>query len=679
MAVAVAAIFDNAPDEASVRRFLPPAGLGWVIITSQSQHWPGRTVLNVPVLHPEVAAQFLMSRSGDPDQAAALELAEELGSLPLALEQAAAYTEGAGMSMAAYLSLLQHHREDLLARGEPAGHASVAATLSLAMARLKAGSPVAVGLLRLLAILGTRARPYRPATRHSGLRGCLPDAPSIALASLLGDPVALADAIVALRRFSLVSLVGQNRVLVHRLIQQHTTKDSVDAGTAREWEQTAALLVEAAVPDKPELPDAWPRCTVLLPHALAVLRTTSSGIIAIAEGLGYSGSYAVARDLFRQVATAFENDIAYGPHHPRTLAARHGLARWTGRAGDLAAARDQLAVAVPLCEQVLGPEHPETLEVRGNLAEWTGRAGDPAAARDKFAELVPIYSQVLGPEHKETLILRGNLATWTGRAGDAAGAQDQLADLLPIQKRVLGIEHPETLTISNNFAHWTGRAGNPAAARDQFAELALICVRILGPEHPDTLTIRGNVARWTGEAGAPSTARDLFTELLPIRERISGPEHPYTLIMRDNIARWTGEAGDPAATRDLYAELLPVYVRVMGTEHPDTRDIHARLVHWSEQAKRLDEPLGGKRCQAAWWPDRSRSSSTCPFSSIATTETRAADGGSRVAKNTSPRSGRAATGGRSICSPLPSWTRTRATRGSARTRTRHIPRSELPV
>jgi hypothetical protein len=46
-------VFDNAPDEASVRRFLPPAGPGRVIITSQSQHWPGRTVLDVPLLDNE--------------------------------------------------------------------------------------------------------------------------------------------------------------------------------------------------------------------------------------------------------------------------------------------------------------------------------------------------------------------------------------------------------------------------------------------------------------------------------------------------------------------------------------------------------------------------------------------------------------------------------------------------
>jgi hypothetical protein len=614
-------IFDNAPDEASVRRFLPPAGHGWVIVTSQSQHWPGQTVVDVPILDREVAALFLASRISDPDETAALWLAGELGGLPLALEQAAAYMQGAGMSLVAYLALFRQRRFDLLARGEPAGHVSVAATFSLAMSRLKAD---AVVLLHLLAVLAPEPVPVDLLLDDAGLHHRLPDAVAGAIQPLLGDPLALADAIVELRRFSLITPTGLGRLLVHRLVQD-VSKAQLLPEVVQAWEQAVAVLVEAAVPQDPELPGAWLKCMELLPHARAVLSVISGGFFRIAESLGHSGSYAVALELFWQISTELEDDPGYGTQHPDTLAARHNLARWigsagdpaagrdqiadllpvrervlgpdhpdtletrsnlatwTGRAGDPAAARDQFAVLLPIRERVLGLEHPDTLDTRGNVAEWNGLAGDPAAARDQFAEQVPTYGRIFGPEHPVTLTAHGNLATWTGRAGDPVAARDQLADLLCIDKRVLGPDHPETLTISNNLAHWTGRAGDPAAARDQFAELALAFERTLGPEHPDTLTVRGNVARWTGEAADPAAARDLFTQLLPIRERVSGPEHPYALIMRCNIARWSGEAGDPAEARDQFSELLPIYVRVMGADHPDTRDIHRKLTHWTER------------------------------------------------------------------------------------------------
>ena len=72
---------------------------------------------------------------------------------------------------------------------------------------------------------------------------------------------------------------------------------------------------------------------------------------------------------------------------------------------------------MPVLERVLGAEHPDTLTTRGNLARWTGAAGDAAAARDLFAALVPVRERVSGAEHPYSLTARGNLARWTGRGG----------------------------------------------------------------------------------------------------------------------------------------------------------------------------------------------------------------------------------------------------------------------
>jgi hypothetical protein len=122
-------VFDNAPDRASVAPFVPPAGRGRVLITSRDQIWPGQA-LDVPVLDPEVAAGFLVDRTGDADRRAALELAGELGGLPLALEQAAAYIQATGGSLAGYVAAFERRRADLLARGEPAGYTGTVAPLA---------------------------------------------------------------------------------------------------------------------------------------------------------------------------------------------------------------------------------------------------------------------------------------------------------------------------------------------------------------------------------------------------------------------------------------------------------------------------------------------------------------------------------------------------------------------
>jgi hypothetical protein len=474
-------IFDNAADQASVERFLPPAGHGQVLITSQNPNWPPGQSLDVPVLGTEVAAEFLVNRTSDPDHQAALDLAAELDGLPLALEQAAAYLQATGGSLAGYLESFRQRRPDMLARGEPTRYrGTVATTWALAFTRLEQSAPGAAGLLRLLAFCAPEAVPLRlllqpqpPLTTMTrrerrevakAPKPLLEPRPRLtkrsrrkvakALKPLLEDPLAATDAIAALRRYSLISPALGGAVSVHRLVQA-VTADQMPAELRDAWRQAAATVIEAALPD-PGQPGTWPVFAALLPHAQAALPADSDAMDRVAAYLGYSGSYVAARELSREM--------------------------------------------VEEQSRVLGPEHPGTLTTRANLAYWTGEAGDAAAARDQFAALLPIRERVSGPEHPNTLITRGNLAYWTGEAGDAAAARDQHAALLPIFERVLSQVHPGILTARANLARWTGEAGDAAAARDQFAALLPIFERVLGPEHPDTLTARGNLARWTEQA-----------------------------------------------------------------------------------------------------------------------------------------------------------------------------------
>jgi len=566
-------IFDNVPDAGSVWKFLPPAGQGRVLITSQNAHWSAG--LDVPVLEPQVSAAFLVNRTTDLDMAAAAELADELGGLPLALEQAAAYVKATGLTLAAYLKLFRALRSDLLNRGEVAGHpATVAATLGLALSRLERDAPAAAGLLQFLACLAPEPAPLALLLADAEFLDGLDNDAAAALGTLLGDQLARRDAVAALRRFSLISFSADESVSVHRLVQA-VTIGQMSAELASAWRQATTAVLEAAIPGDAAGPGSWPIFAALLPHAQAALGAESEGMGRIASYLGFSGNYTAARELSQQVLEAREP--ALGPEHPLTLSARASLAYWTGQAGDAAGARDQYAALLPLIERILGAEHPNTLTGRTDLAFWTGRAGNVTGARDQYAESLPLIERILGPEHPHALTDRAHLASWTGAAGDAAGARDQYAALLPIVERVLGPDHPDTLATRANLASWAGEAGDAAKARKLHAALVPDRERILGPEHPDTLSTRANLARWTGRAGDPATACEQYKALLPVRERVSGPTHPLTLIDRANFARLTGEAGDAAGARDHYAALLPMLEQVLGSEHPDTLTARGNL------------------------------------------------------------------------------------------------------
>jgi len=376
-------VFDSAPDRASVTPFLPPAGRGRVLITTRSALWPPGEAMDVLVLDPQVAAEFLVNRTGDPDRQAALGLAGELGGLPLALEQAAAYIQASGDSLAGYLASFRRRPTEMLARGEPTGYSkTVATTWRLAFEHLQQAAPGAVGLLRLLAFCAPEAIPLPLLLRPCpGLGDQLGAEVAPVLVPLLEDELAAKDAITALRRYSLISPSADGSVSVHRLVQAITV-DQMPAELAAAWQQAAAAVIETALPADPRSPETWAVFASLLPHVKAAPTDNSSGMWRVASYLGYSGSYAAARDLQQRVLDTRVR--VSGPDHPDTLRARAHLARWTGEAGDAAGARDQFAALLPVVERVLGPEHPDTLVTRRDLARWTGETGDAAGAHDLY-------------------------------------------------------------------------------------------------------------------------------------------------------------------------------------------------------------------------------------------------------------------------------------------------------
>ena len=126
-----------------------------MLITSQNAQWPLDHILEVPVLDLKTAAAFLVNRTGAGQEAAARELAVELGGLPLALEQAAAYMQATGALHRPVPGAVPGASLDLLARGEVAGYGKrVTTTWALAFDQLQRAAPrrggaaAAAGMLR---------------------------------------------------------------------------------------------------------------------------------------------------------------------------------------------------------------------------------------------------------------------------------------------------------------------------------------------------------------------------------------------------------------------------------------------------------------------------------------------------------------------------------------------------
>jgi len=490
-------IFDNAPDRASVERFMPPAGRGRILITTQNQHWPPSQALEVPVLEPGVAADFLMNQTGDPDRAAALELAAELGGLPLALEQAAAYVRETGTTtLAGYLPLFRARRADLLARGgAPVHPASVAATLGLALSRLEGEAPPAAWLMRLLAFLAPEPIPLNMLLDSEKVAKLPAPEMTAIVRPLLGDPLAAGDVIRALRRYSLVTGAGDGLVLVHRLTQA-VLCDSLTAEEAAHARSQAETLLAASAPRNADDPATWPQWEHLMPHVLAA-DPAATGNPQLRTLALEACSYLIARGEFR-LALRLAGDL---------------YEQWSERFGG-----DD------------GGTHTSALYLAWALDE----TGDHATARDLAQDNLDYYKRVRGDDHPDTLAAANNLAIYMRHLGEAETARALDQEVLDKRRLILGNEHPLTIGSVNNLGDDLRALGEAEAAHDLDRDTLERCRQILGDDHPLTLISSFNLAIDLCLLGELEGASELAQDNLDRRRRILGDKHPRTLESANN-------------------------------------------------------------------------------------------------------------------------------------------------
>jgi tetratricopeptide (TPR) repeat protein len=360
----------NVDDAEVVQQLLPRGGGGHVLITARPEvGWAGLAeVMPVEVLDEDSAARFVLERTGDEDEQAARALAQTLGGLALALQQAAGYiAEGGGITVADYLQLYNTRSRELLARGRPSDrNDTVATTWSLSLDRLATSDPAAVALLALTAFMAPEDFPTTLLQTRPEL---LDD-----LLAAVADPIGLADALTALRHYGLVT-VEADMLSVHQVLQT-VIRDALPPG---ERQRVAGLAVEVLAASFPgegvQDPDSWPAARQLLPHVLAATAESETfKVMAQASSwlLDRAGTYLHATGQYGDALPVLERalasgEAALGANHPTVATCRNNLGRVLHDVGQLEAAREQFERALGISEAALGPDHPTVATCRNNL------------------------------------------------------------------------------------------------------------------------------------------------------------------------------------------------------------------------------------------------------------------------------------------------------------------------
>ena len=485
---------------------LPQVLHGQVLVTSRDASWEERAALaELEVFTPEEATVFLLGRSGSSDQATATQVAELLGLLPLALEQAGAYIRETRLSLVDYLERLRGYPALTVAKGRPRDRDptdTVASTWQVSMERVRPTAGAAA-LLEVCGFLGPEEIPRELFAQQ-------PDPPAAELDLLADDPFALDAAVAALRRFGLLK-ADEQTLTVHRLLQQ-VVRNSLDPATKAARVGVAVRLLERALPFGGRAdPGLWPVCARLLPHALAATEhatqlgveplATAGLLESAADYLQGRARYADARRLHQRSLAIREASL--GLDHPTTAQSLHNLASVLRDQGELADARRLLKMALVIREARLGNDHPDTAWSLNKLATVLHDQGDLAAARRLHERALVIYEAHRSANHLDTAATLNNLAGVLRAQGDLAAARRLYERALAIREEHLGADHPYTAWTLHNLAGVLGDQGDLAAARRLYERALDIREEHLGIDHPDTAQSRRQLAALTTELEIP--------------------------------------------------------------------------------------------------------------------------------------------------------------------------------
>jgi hypothetical protein len=607
-------VFDNADRPQHVRGFWPRRGAGHILVTSRNPQWSEVSqAVEVDTFQRAESRELLQRRNRDlADQDADL-LADVLGDLPLAVEQAAAWRAETGMATDEYLRLFEDKRTELLESRPPADYpVTVEAAWDISLDRLRHSNPGALELLEVCAFLASA--PISRAT-FSGVRN-VPVSP--ALEVVLGDPIQLSRAIREITRYSLAKIDHRSDTLeVHRLVQL-VLRNKLNPDDQERVRHTAHLLLANRDPKKPDAVEYWPRYNELLPHIRAVDARNctdpwvrrmainavnflyafgdSAGALEMAEDFAkfwgeklgehhpdtlivsrWWGRMLRALGLFEEGRAVTERTLelmreTLGDTHEETLLTMHGVASDLRAKGDFAKARDMNEFAYRSAVDRFGENDPDTLAAANNYALSLRLAGDITAAEELDRDTWERKKLVLGEDHRHTLLTLDNWSVDLLETGACLRAREEQEDTVRRMRSQLGDRHPMTLSAIKNLASAYRKAGEHRhrKALTLAMEATDGLVTKYGESHPDAMSATMDLSIEHRHDGDLAEARRLGEHVKNLYERTWGVKHPYSMAAATNLAVTLRLQGLVNQARVLSEKAFADMREALGEDHPFT-------------------------------------------------------------------------------------------------------------
>ncbi len=569
-------ILDNVDDKAALKavaKLLPRLRGGHVLITGRISNFPaGIGKLDLDELDIDDSAAFLMARTNagrrraDDDDARARDLANELGGLPLGLEQAAAFVDIQRIGFGDYLALWRERRaevlvwfdKDIMGYNRDVG---LAATWKVSVDRLTRDGRC---LLERLAFFDEAPIP------ETFVNVAIPEG-----TAEFKPRAALAD----LFAYSLVSCVPVERAetgasfMVHRLVQDFTRRELDE--TRRKTALRGALeWVNVGFADDPQDVRNWPVLDPMAPHVLAVLRECDKASIAepttrLMAKLGIllyrKSRWREAEPLYRRALAM--DEASYGADHPQVATDLNNLALLLNTTNRLAEAEPMFRRALAINEARYGANHHYVAPHLNSLAGLLRDTDRRLEAEPLFRRALAIDEARYGPNHPNVANRLNNLALLLSETNQLPEAEPLVRRALAIDEATYGSNHPTVGTHVSNLAGLLSATGRFPEAELLYRRALAIKEASYEADHPEVAIALNNLALLLGTTNGRAEAELLYRRALAIDEANYGLDHPKVATRLSNLALLLCDTKRQEVAEPLFQRALEIDEASYGPDH----------------------------------------------------------------------------------------------------------------
>jgi NB-ARC domain/Tetratricopeptide repeat len=544
-------VFDNLDDINVIDGFLPVnSNQKHTLITTRNpsaENIPAQG-LEIEIMSPADAIDFFLLRAAFPrdserHRSEAAKIIEELGYLPLAIEQAAAYTRESKREIEDYLPLYQKSRDSRrhhykwVPHGPRPYQYSVATTWNISIFVIQEDQEygeVAQSLLRLFAFLNPDGILLEFLQRGVD---AFPDN----LKSLIVNDVRFEEALQLLQRFSLIKiLVNPRTVTMHRMVQEVIQHGLDDDELSTVWDIIGKffLLAYPLVSDRQSRIDCRKYQNQILPSLLRVPANLRSEPVYIALHsltlfLLNDGKSAAAREIAETTVPMAE--CIWGPKSEYALEARIRLSVNYSSLGLYEQALSLALYAFTESSEKFGEKHDTTLRAMTCVAYRFCDLGRPEDGIKLMEIAFEARKEVLGEKDPETISAQTDLALCYEACGRSEEAMIHEERGLAAKMETFGERDERTLMAMKMVARRCMSCGVHEDARSLLLSVSEICMEDFGDQHPLTLSTMSGLSNALNHLGRLEEALHFAVQAADGAETCFGKDHPETDIYRRNV------------------------------------------------------------------------------------------------------------------------------------------------